>query len=343
MPEMTMALQVNLAHTMSRTTINALSTASTDGSGNAYSGDITRQYVNIGVREFAQEAKLSKQDFVTVTPKFWVQADWYAQLTIVGGNNALAATNVALASEDLASTSGSTLASHIASNINAMIGAGSIAVGWDDRTWRFSICDNTVVSITAVTIAAPSTDYHIDGTEKVFGKTGTDSTSTWVSSFPEDCTLESDLPSDFLEMEHVDYDGHPLREAPFDMFMAPESYSTWPDYYAIRGNKIYIAPVPSDRRILKVRYKYMPTDTTITGSLDTTTCPIPIEAHMAPVYYAAGLIQRANMEHEESDRWFTLYYDQIRKWRIKQANQNPKMFPRHEVSHLPVVDESSLE
>lgn len=342
MPEMTMALQVNLTERLSRTSSNALSTASTDGSGNAYSSDVTRQYINIGAGEFAKEAKLSKQDFVTVTPKFWVQADWYAQVTIAGGNNALAATNVALASSDLAGVGGSTLAAHIASNINAMVGAGSVTVGWDDKTWRFSICDNTTVSITAVTVASPSTDYHIDGTEQVFGKTGTDSTSTWVSSFPEDCTLESDLPSDFLEAEYVDYDGHALRPAPFNIFMSPEMNSTWPDYYAIKDKKIYIAAVPSDRRILKIRYKYMPLEVTVTGSSDAATCSLPTEAHMAPVYYAAGMILQGNFEPQEGDKMFGLYYDQVRKWRVRQANQNPKMFPRRTNLPLPIVDESSL-
>ena len=337
-----MSLQVNLAERLSRTSRNALTTGSTDGSGNAYSGDLTRQYINIGAGEFAQEAKLSKQDFVTVTPKFWVQSDWYAQITIVGGSNTLAATNVALASSDLAGSGGSTVASHLASNINAMIGGGSISVGWDDKTWAFSICDNTVVSITAVTVASPSTAYHIDGTGKVFGKTGTDSTSTWVSSYPEDCTLETDLPSDFLEMEHVDYDGHALRAAPFSLFMSPGMNSTWPDYYAIRGNKIYISATPGDRRILKIRYKYLPTDVTITGSSDTATCPLPVEAHMAPVYYAAGMILQGNFEAAESQKMFGLYYDQVRKWRTKQANQNPKMFPTRENAPLPVVDKSSL-
>jgi hypothetical protein len=143
-------------------------------------------------------------------------------------------------------------------------------------------------------------------------------------------------------MEHVDYDDHPLRPAPFDLFMSPETRSTWPDYYAIKGDKIFITAVPSDRRILKIRYKYRPTEVTITGSGDTATCSLPSENHMAPVYYAAGMILRENFEQEESDRMFSLYYDQVRKWRMKQANQNPKIFPRHETVPLPVVDESSL-
>lgn len=337
MPEMTMALQVNFAERMSRTTSNALSTASTDSSTNAYVSDITRDYINIGAGEFAKDARLSTQDFVTVTPKFWGRTDWYGQITITGGSNTLAATNVALFESDLNGASGSAVAQHLATQINAAIGTGSVNVTWSDSSWVFSISDNTIVSITAVTVDEPSLDNLIDGTEKTFGRTGTDSTSTWVSSFPEDCTLESDLPSDFMEMEHVDYDDHALYQAPFSLFMSPETNSTYPEYYAIRDRKIYISPVPSDRRMLKIRYRYNPTPTTVTGSLDTTTCPIPLENHMAPVYYAAGMILRETFEPDEAEKMFGLYYDQVRKYRTRQSNQNTKMFPRNIDWYVPKV------
>jgi len=338
MPEMTAAMQVAFAERLSRTPANALSSASTDGSGNAYVSDVTRQYVGMGVDEFAKEARLSKQAFVTVTPKFWADTNWYAQITIEGGNNALAATNVTLASSTIVGVSGSTYASHIASNINAYIGTGSISVSWNDASWAFTIKDNTVASITSITIDPPSIDNYIDGTSKTFGKTGTDTDTEWVSNIPEDCTLETDLPDDFLEMEHIDYDDHILYPAPFEIFMSPESQSSYPNYYAIRDKKLYLNPTPSDRRMLKIRYRWIPTPVTITGSGDTATCSLPTENHMAPVYYAAGMILRETFEPDESDKMFGLYYDQVRKYRIRQANQNTKMFPRNIEWRLPNVD-----
>lgn len=338
MPEMTAAMQVNFAERLSRTPSNALSTASTDSSGEAYVSDVTRQYIGMGVDEFAKEARLSKQAFVTVTPKFWADTNWYAQITIVGGSNTLAATNVSLASSTLAGVSGSTYATHIASNINAYIGTGSINVSWDDDTWMFTIKDNTVASITAVTVEPPDVANYIDGTSKTFGKTGTQSDTEWVSAIPEDCTLETDLPDDFLEMEYVDYDDHILYQAPFEIFMSPESQSDYPNYYAIRDRKLYLSPTPADRRMLKIRYRWLPTPVTITGSGDTATCDLPVENHMAPVYYAAGMILRETFEPEEANNMFGLYYDQVRKYRIRQANQNPKMFPKNIHWNLPNVD-----
>lgn len=327
---MTIANQITFSKRLSRTTSTSLTEGTTD--------DVVRQYLNVGVQEFAKEGRLSKQEFVTVTPTFWGRTNWYFQLTIVGGNNALAATNVACVESDVGPITGSTMATHLATNINSAIGAGSISVGWSDDTWKFTIQDNTVASITSVTVSPPSVDNYIDGTEKTFGKTGTETGTSWTSNIPEDVALESDLPSDFLEMEHVDYDDHLLFQAPFSIFMSPEVMSNWPEYYAIRDRKIYIAPTPSDRRMLKIRYRYLPTDVTLTGDHDATTCALPTENHMAPVYYAAGMILRENFEQDEANQMFGLYYDQVRKYRIRQNNQNSKLYPKNVDFFVPIVN-----
>jgi len=343
MPEMTAALQVNYAERLSRTSSNALSSASTDASGNAYVSDVTRQYVSMGVEEFAKEGRLSKQNFVTVTPKFWGRTNWYTQITIessslASGDNTLTATNVPVVSSDSNGIGGSAMALQIATNLNAAIGTGSMSVSWDDDTWQFTIGEDTASNLVSISVDPPSVDNYIDATLKTFGKGGTEASTEWVSNFPEDCTLETDLPSDFLEMEHVDYDDHILYQAPFELFMSPETQSSWVDHYAIRDKKLYLAPVPSDRRMLKIRYRWNPTPVTLTGSGDTATCSLPTENHMAPVYYAAGMILRETFEPDEADKVFALYYDQVRKYRTRQANQNTKMFPRQVNFHVPRVD-----
>ena len=333
MPAMTVANQITYSKRLSRTTSGALT--------ETYDNDVVRQYINVGVDEFAKEARLSKQNFITVTPKFWARSNWYAKVTLVGGNNALSATNVALVTADADGISGASMAQYIATGINAAIGSGSIAVSWSDDTWKFTVADDTVASLTSISIDPPSVSNYIDGTGKVFGKDGTEASTSWVSDFPEDCTLESDLPDDFLEMEHVDYDDHLLSQAPFDMFMSPESNSNLPRYYAIRDRKLYLAPSPNDRRTLKIRYRYSPNPATLTGASDTESCLLPTENHMAPVYYAAGMILKENFEHEESDRMFQLYYDQVRKYRMRQSNQNSKMFPKNVGFSVPRVESDS--
>ena len=139
-------------------------------------------------------------------------------------------------------------------------------------------------------------------------------------------------------MESVDYDDHLLYKAPFDIFMSPEVNSTWPEYYAIRDRKIYIAPVPSDRRMLKIRYRYIPSPVTLTGDSDSTSCALPTENHMAPVYYAAGMILKENFEYDEGDRMMAMYYDQVRKYRIRQNHQNAKIYPKNVDFRIPIVN-----
>ena len=339
---MTVANQITFSRRLSRTSANALTENDTD--------DVVRQYINVGVDEFAKQGRLSKQNFVTVTPTFWGRTNWYAKVEITDASNplALSATNVALVQADVGPIGGSTMATHIASGINAAIdtywgsGTGSFSVSWSDETWQFTLGADTASTVTAISIEQPSVDNFIDGTEKTFGKTGTETDSDgdleWTSNFPEDCTLESDLPSDFLEMEHVDYDDHLLYQAPFSIFMSPEVNSNWPEYYAIRDRKIYIAPTPNDRRMLKIRYRYLPDPVTLTGESDATECALPTENHMAPVYYAAGMILKENFEYNESNEMMGMYYNQVTTYRIRQNNQNAKVYPKNVDFFIPIVN-----
>ncbi len=337
MPAMTIANQITYTKRLSRTTSNILTVTDTD--------DVVRNYLNQGVDEFAKEGRLSKQNFLTITPTFWGRTNWYFKMTIEGGDNALAATNVAIVESDVGPISGSTMATHLATNINSAVTAygtntGSIAVSWSDNTWNFTIND-TAGSITSIAVLPPSIDNYIDATEKTFGRSGTEAATSWVSNIPEDCTLETDLPDDFLEIEQVDYDDLILEQGPFSLMMSPEVQSNRPVYYAIRDRKMYLSPTPSDRRMMKIRYRYLPAAVTLTGESDVTNCALPIENHMAPVYYAAGMILRETFEASESDRMFGLYYDQMRKYRIRQNNQNSKIFPRRVGFTIPIVESDS--
>jgi hypothetical protein len=173
----------------------------------------------------------------------------------------------------------------------------------------------------------------------LFGKGGTQTGTTWASGFPEDCTVRADLPSDFYEMDHVEWDNHELYPAPFEMFMSPETFSNWVDYYAIRDKYMYLAPSPSDRRLLKVQYRYFPASITLDGTADaTTSCPLAHEFHMAPVHYAVGMIYQETQEPEEEEKAMRKFYDQVSEYRRKEANQNTKLFPKNIQFYVPRVE-----
>jgi hypothetical protein len=329
MPALTMANQISLVKRLARANSGYLTETYTD--------DVARRYVNMGVEEFVKEAGApSKEDYIDVTPSFDTRTTWAVRVTIVGGTNAMTATDVAVTGTDQDDTTGTQVASDFETTLQAAIGAGASAtVSWSTTTWKFTI---DAADSTSITIESPSGATYVDATESLFGKTGTETGTTWTSNFPQDCTVLADLPSDFYQMEHAEWDGYPLYRAPFELFMSPETQTTRVQYYAVRGKKLYLAPAPTERKMLKVRYRYLPASVTLTGSSDTTACVLDDEDHMAPVFYAAGMVLRETFEPEESEKLFGQFFQMARKKKIVEANQNSKMFPKVTDMYVPKVN-----
>lgn len=329
MPTMTQAEQVAYAKRLARVTGSALKIT--------YDDDVPRHYIHMGTEEFCKHAHgMSKEDYLTITPQFTVRDDWYINLTIEDGADALVATDIAITATDTTDTTGAATATLLETAINAAIGGGGVTVAWSDTTWRFTI--TPTVGSSSITVDSPSIDYYIDATAKLFGATGTQTGTHWDSSFPEDCTLKSSLPSDFFELEYIDYDGHILQPAPFSMFMSPRSVSSYPEYYAIKDREIFISPTVDSRKMIKIRYKHVPSVASISGSDDaTTSCLLPPEVHMAPVYYAAGMMLKETFEEEEAAKKLAMFFDIVRTYNMRQANQNPKMFPQNVDYYVPRV------
>lgn len=326
MPALTMANQISLVKRIARTDSGYLTETDTD--------DVARRYINMGVEEFVKKGRgPSKENYIDVTPKFDTRTTWAIRLTITGGTNALAATDVAITATAENDASGTTVAADLETAIQAA-GAASATVVWSTTTWRFTIDS---IDGTDIEIGTPSGITYIDATEILFGKTGASGAQTWESLHPQDCTVMADLPSDFFSIEYVEWDKHPLKQAPFELFMSPETSSNYLDYYAIRGKQIFLAPSASERKLLKIRYRYLPAAVTLTGSSDTATCSLSTEFHMAPVFFAAGMVLKETFEFEESDKAFQAFYDQIQEYRLNEANQNTKMFPAGVTFQVPKV------
>ena len=121
--------------------------------------------------------------------------------------------------------------------------------------------------------------------------------------------------------------------------MTPSTVSTYPEYYAIRDRTLFIIPSVDDRRILKIRYRHIPLHATISGTNDTAySCLLPVEVHMAPVYYAAGMLLKETFEEEESAKKLSLFFDLVNTYSSRQANQNTKMFPQNIDFYVPRVN-----
>ncbi len=72
--------------------------------------EATRKYINEGVREFSKRAGgVPKEDYLTVVPRFDSKTNWAIRLTIVGGSNALSATDIAVTGTNRANVAGAPL------------------------------------------------------------------------------------------------------------------------------------------------------------------------------------------------------------------------------------------
>jgi hypothetical protein len=315
---MTLAQQITYSERRARVSSNVTTVSAAN--------DVTIQFINEGVREFAKViGGLPKVAYLQLAPKFDVQTNWAIRLTVTGGANALTVRDFVLAATNTASLSAASYAAYLGAQFAG--GASttlSVSVSWDSTAWKFTLYDETAAA-TYIEVGSPSGIGYVDATDLLFNKIGTQTGSYWTGEIPMDLNLETSLPDDCLSVESVQWDGRALSLAPFDLFMTPQSAGD-PSWYAIKGKRIRLAPTPLDQAMCVIQYKSMPTDLATT----TDSCPLPSEYHWAPVYYATSLLAAENHDWDAQQQNFGLFLNETMKYKIKEANQNPSMFPRSE-------------
>lgn len=324
---MTLAQQITYSERRARVSSNVTTIATAN--------DVTIQFINEGVREFAKViGGIPKIAYLQLAPKFDVQTNWAIRLTVTGGGNVLTARDFILAATNTSSLTAASYAAYLGGQLSGSAMCTlttSISVSWDTSTWKFTLYDESAAA-TYIEIGAPSGIGYADATDLLFNKTGTQTGTYWTGDIPMDLNLETALPDDCLSVESVEWDGRALTLAPFDLFMAPQS-SGDPSWYAIKGKKIRLAPTPVDQELCIVQYKSMPTDLSTT----TDACPLSSEYHWAPVYYAAAMLSAENHDWDSQQQNYGLFVNETMKYKIKEANQNPSMFPRAPAYQPPKV------
>lgn len=317
---MTLASQITYAERLARVSSNVTTASSAN--------DITIKYINEGVREFCKVAGgIPKVGYLQLAPKFDVQTNWAVGITITGGANALTSRDWVLAATNTASVGAASFASYLGGQLSSTQ-LVSVSVSWDSTTWKFTIYDR-LGSATYIEVDDPSGIGYVNAVDYVFNKIGTQTGYYWTGDVPLDLTLDTALPSDCLSVESVEWDRNKLTLAPFDLFSSPQSLGT-PSYYAIKNRRIRLYPCPEEQEMFTVQYFSMPTDLSTT----TDSCPLNDEYHMAPVYYAASFLSAENHDWDAQKQFFSLFINETNKAKIKEANQNPTLFPRF--SYTPV-------
>lgn len=212
--------------------------------------------LNLAQEAFAKEVNcLVKEAYLTLSPKFDIYTHFAIRLTITGGTDALVATDIAICSTDAKDQTGTQVATALQTAIQAA-GASNTTVTWSTTTWKFTITAPT--DTTSITIAEPSGITYASALDLLGLSAETTTGYTICDNIPEDCTVEVDLPSDFLEiLPSPEWNGDPLFPAPRNLFTSPETWGT-PSHYAIEGRKMRLFPSPEEQKTLYIRYKYLP-------------------------------------------------------------------------------------
>lgn len=255
------------------------------------------------------------EDYPSIGATFDLYDNMAFHLTITGGANAIDS-DVVVTDSSTNDMTGSEAAAELQAQIQAA-GASTATVTWSPYAFTVDSVDGTAIAITA---PSDSSSYS-DATDLLFGGTVSASASSVSGGFPTGCTVECDLNADVVTVQQVFWDRYPLQQAP-EIYMTEPQMTGTPAYYHIKGKKLRLYPVPNEQKRLAVRYKGIPTPTSV-GDLNGSTAVniVPPEYHMALVYRAACELAAMNYEMKVSDRYMYLYGKEVSKYITRYNNR----------------------
>jgi len=274
---------------------------------------------------YAQVARdtggIPKKAHMQIAAKFNIGTDFRFRMTIAGTGDTLAATDIQISATELTEASGTTVATALQTAIRTASGGVGTSVAWSSTAFTFTI---TTLLATAQTIEPPEDSvYYTDASAILFGGYTSVQDLTWVGSFPQDVTLEADLPSDFHHMSQVSWDESELLPAPRDYFVTPNASGS-PCYYDIRNDHIYLYPSPTQQARFYIEYTAVPV---AASTSDTATYLIATRFQMLIVTYTTYLMLLASHEYEKANQHLGLYIREKNKMVINTANQNTDIEP----------------
>lgn len=242
------------ARTQARRYARVSSTQSSDAQLNKLMQD--------SIDEFATDVDgFPMEEYLSIGAKFDTKTNFAIRITITGGTNALAATDVALTTTARTGTTGTIVASDFQATLRTAIGGGANAtVVWANFAFTVDTIDGT-----AITFAAPTTVTNVDARDLLgLDGTTTEAGADVTGAFPQDCTMEATIPSAALTVEQVEWDQNKLMELPRGYFISPE-VSGSPAYYNVRGREIRVLPSPTTQELFHIEYRGAPTATVFQG------------------------------------------------------------------------------
>lgn len=259
---------------------------------------------------------IPKRSYVQIGALFYISTDMAFRMTIAGTGDALVATDIVVSATELSGSSGTIIAAALQTAIRTATGGVGTSVAWTN--FKFTI---TTLLATTQTIVPPTGATHSNAYSMLFGSATQIQTGTaWVGGFPQDCTVEASLPTDFHSMQIVSWDTVQLDSGPQSNFARPLAAGT-PVQYEIRGDKIYFANTPTSQQICYIEYMSVP----MAGITSDTTAPsLPTRYQMLLVFYTAYLLLLSTHEIQQASTYFGQYTREKNRLINNRANQNPK-------------------
>ena len=270
--------------------------------------------------------------YLSIAAKFTTKTNFAIRVTITGGTNALAATDVVVTGTARTETTGTIAAADFQTTLRTAIGGGANAtVTWTDFYFTVDTIDGT-----AITFEAPTTTTYADARD-LFGLTGTttEANADHTGSFPQDCTMEASLPSDAITVERMEWDYDPIKELPREYALSPESKGT-PRNYVIRGRDIRLVPSPTTQGIWYVEYRGTPTAVDFDTDVSLPTA-IPGTYQQAIPHLVASKLLEEQWQHKEANFEYAKYHDLVRKYKTDYFNRNTQVDMNNAPGRLPRV------
>lgn len=228
--------------------------ARTDTSG--ASDPVLIQMFEDAVRIFSKDVHgFHKEEYQKVSATFDTTTDYALNITITGGTNALAATDIVITSTDREDATGATIASDLQTALLAAIAGGDLTVTFTN--FYFYISTQASSASTAITIASPDSEDYLDAQE-LLGLSGSldedDTTGQFNGDFPYGCTRRVTLDRRPISILSVMWDDYQLTPAPRSYFERDE-YAGDPVYYYNEGKDLLLTPAPNEQKELYISYK----------------------------------------------------------------------------------------
>lgn len=230
------------------------------------SDEEVNNHIQQSIYDFCEDiGGLPLEAYLSISAKFDTETHFAVHIKIVESGSTVTDEDVVITSTQRSGATGATVASDLQTAIRAMTGAvGTETVTWSPFYFTIDFKQGATASGDSITISEPTTTTYADARGLLGLSSYTTSSTVITSSYPQDCTVESDLPTGAISIQNVEWDYYPLKEGPDSYFQSPESYGS-PRFYNVRGSVIRLFPTPDEQEVFRIEYKGRPDDLVFQG------------------------------------------------------------------------------